>query len=688
MDRQRQTRCRSCLLGVAALVYAGTAGALELGDFFADTLAGDGWRAAGITMQVSLGNDGVFAAEIRASSISLQAPSIELRDVRASCPRLLASATALSCPSARVNLRGLPLDSPRFEASWSYNLVSGDMQFAANRVALAKGMLRVTGSVRAGGWQARIGARGLSIPELARAAAPFVELPVPAGFEGKLDADFALAGPDSLASAAGQAHVYALTGGNEEGTLASDQLQAKLTIKAARNASKWQIDAALEDTAGQVYFHPVFVDFSAHALAGEISLLATPDGDWPLTFRLQQSGIGSAAGTAMLAGQNLRPLELELQINEGLLPGAYEVYLQPFLVGTTADSLETVGRLEARIRYRDGALRQFQASLQDIHMDDTRGRFAMYGLEGNIDWGYDSAGDSQLSWQGGYIYNVGLGLARLALKTGGGEIALAEKARIPVLDGMLTVSEFRLTHLNAAINQLEFDADIDSIGLRALTRALGWSPFAGSLSGSIPRMRFADDVITVDGALTAQVFDGTVTIENLQVLDPLGVLPQAQADVRLRNLDLAAVTSTFSFGNMEGRLDGDFKKLRMLGFSPVEFDARLYTTPGDRSRHRISQKAIENISDLGGAGAAAVLSRGMLRFFDAFSYDQIGWSCRLRDEVCRMDGVAAAPGNGYYIVKGKGLPRINVIGFSRRVSWPLLVEKLRNINAEGVSRSP
>ena len=80
------------------------------------------------------------------------------------------------------------------------------------------------------------------------------------------------------------------------------------------------------------------------------------------------------------------------------------------------------------------------------------------------------------------------------------------------------------------------------------------------------------------------------------------------------------------------------------------------TTPGGKSRRRISQQAIENISDLGGAGAGAVLSRGMLRFFESFAYDEIGWSCVLEDEVCRMDGVAPAPGAGYYIVRGKGLP--------------------------------
>jgi hypothetical protein len=43
-----------------------------------------------------------------------------------------------------------------------------------------------------------------------------------------------------------------------------------------------------------------------------------------------------------------------------------------------------------------------------------------------------------------------------------------------------------------------------------------------------------------------------------------------------------------------------------------------------------------------------------------------------------MDGVAPADG-GYYIVKGSGLPRIDVIGNQRRVAWTRLVRQLAAI---------
>ena len=70
-----------------------------------------------------------------------------------------------------------------------------------------------------------------------------------------------------------------------------------------------------------------------------------------------------------------------------------------------------------------------------------------------------------------------------------------------------------------------------------------------------------------------------------------------------------------------------------------------------------------------------MLQGGLLRFFDTFGYDRVGLSCRLANDVCIMGGVLPAPA-GYYIVKGSGLPRIDVIGSQSRVAWTTLVRQL------------
>mgnify|MGYP003440427528 CR=1 FL=1 len=80
--------------------------------------------------------------------------------------------------------------------------------------------------------------------------------------------------------------------------------------------------------------------------------------------------------------------------------------------------------------------------------------------------------------------------------------------------------------------------------------------------------------------------------------------------------------------------------------------------------------------------AAREIRQTFLRFFEQFHHRRLGLSSRLRNDICEMDGVAPA-GNGYYIVQGSGLPRIDVIGSQRRVAWSRLVRQLRAISMSG-----
>jgi hypothetical protein len=69
-------------------------------------------------------------------------------------------------------------------------------------------------------------------------------------------------------------------------------------------------------------------------------------------------------------------------------------------------------------------------------------------------------------------------------------------------------------------------------------------------------------------------------------------------------------------------------------------------------------------------------------FFEDFAYDALGIRCRLQDGICNMGGISKAD-TGYYIVRGRGLPRIDVIGYASRVDWARLVEQLKAIEQSG-----
>jgi len=199
---------------------------------------------------------------------------------------------------------------------------------------------------------------------------------------------------------------------------------------------------------------------------------------------------------------------------------------------------------------------------------------------------------------------------------------------------------------------------------------------AGQRSGGIPGGRYQDGVREVGGKLRVRVFDGAITLANLRLAQPFGIIPHLWVDASVNNIDLKLLTEAFSFGRIEGRLDGSVDGLYMESWRPVAFDAEFATPVDDDSRHRISQRAVDNISSIGGGGVGGALSRSFLRIFEDFPYARLRIRCRLENGTCDMGGVEAAA-NGYYIVKGRLLPpRLDVIGYADRVDWDTLIAQL------------
>jgi hypothetical protein len=263
---------------------------------------------------------------------------------------------------------------------------------------------------------------------------------------------------------------------------------------------------------------------------------------------------------------------------------------------------------------------------------------------------------------------------------------LAKPVAVPLLDGALELTHMDAQGLGSNDLRLDMDAELRPIDVEKLCAAFDWPRFGGQLAGKITGLKLERNVLTLPTTLDAHVFDGHMRVSGMKLEDVFGKWPRLSANIELQRLDLDQVTHAFSFGRITGRLSGHVNDLKLFDWMPVGFDAELYTPPDDRSPHRISQRAVATISSIGGSGASvtAALSSGFLRFFQDFSYDRLGWSCRLENEVCIMQGIEPTAKGGYYIVKGKGLPRIDVIGNAEQVDWPRLVNQLRTaMQAQG-----
>lgn len=351
------------------------------------------------------------------------------------------------------------------------------------------------------------------------------------------------------------------------------------------------------------------------------------------------------------------------------------------LLGTLGlADVELAGALAMEFTIQDGRPVVLSAEPGQARIRDGQGRFAFEDLSGSLQWTRGGpAREGSLSWGSAALHGIALGAANLPLRSERGELALAAPAMIAVLGGELALQQLRWTPGFAEADtgtRAELALQLEGAELAALSRALDWPEFTGTLDARIPAARYRDGVLAFDGDLVVRVFDGTVTVGSLTMERPFGVAPTLAGDVALSNLDLEPMTAVFGFGTITGRLDGRIGAMRLVDWAPVAFDAALRTNKAAGEKRRISQRAVRDLSNVGGAGIAGGLQAGVLNVFDTFPYDAIGLSCRLENNVCRMGGLEAH-GAGYLIVRGRGLPRITVIGHQRTVDWPVLVDRLQ-----------
>ncbi|HEU0152418.1 MAG TPA: hypothetical protein VFQ84_03620 [Arenimonas sp.] len=462
-----------------------------------------------------------------------------------------------------------------------------------------------------------------------------------------------------------------------DGWLAAAGLQATMALGYREQAGRQRVTLELDSRGGEFLAQGLYAQLPTTPVSLALVAEQADGAGWRLpSFSCRDGEVLQASGSATLAADaSLQDLGLSLSLGE--LAVARDRYLSGFLAPAGFSDLVLSGRASARVAMRGGRAGELSLELTDVNAIDPRQRFALAGLDGTLRWTLDAAGvDSALQLDGGALYGIGLGPSRLDFRSANGELRLRQPARIAVLGGEVGLDDLRWqAPTDAQRTRFQLGLTLDALDLGSLSQRLGWPPFTGRIGGRIPSARYEDNVLTLDGGLAMDVFGGSVALSSLVMERPFGVAPTLSADIAIEDIDMAPMTAAFGFGSISGRLDGRIAGLRMVDWSPVAFDARLETDEAWKGRRRISQRAVEDISKVGGAGLVAGLQTQVLKFFDDFGYARIGLACRLRDNVCAMDGVGSA-GDGYTIVEGSGLPRIQVVGFRRQVDWPTLVDRL------------
>ncbi|HEX5539718.1 MAG TPA: hypothetical protein VFX01_08005, partial [Methylophilaceae bacterium] len=415
------------------------------------------------------------------------------------------------------------------------------------------------------------------------------------------------------------------------GLHAGEKVSGNINLHATQNLQGWQWHTVVDWQGGEVFWQPFYFASGGHKLMASGQL----DKQWltveDASLELKNVGVARFSGKLRLPNRSIQAVNLDAPTLD--LTTLYPLILKPLLEKTAFNNLEVAGQAGLSFAMHDGEFDAFQLDLHDADMEDKNGSFALYKINASLPWSYDEARVLKLAYAGGRLLKLPLGQTALTANVDRYSLTAAS-LKLPVLDGAVALSDVSAGWVNDQWHW-HLRANLLPISMTEFSHALSWPTMQGQLSATIPLVTYSDGQLTTDGTLLFNVFNGTATIAGLNMQNPLGQAPVLSANVRFRNLDLGALTRTFSFGAIEGKLDGDVNNLQLVDWQPVQFDAALYSSPGDYKK-KISQRAVENISALGGAGATAAIQRSFLRFFDEFNYKMIGLSCRLRSGQCLL----------------------------------------------------
>ena len=464
---------------------------------------------------------------------------------------------------------------------------------------------------------------------------------------------------------------------SQDGSVAVGDLGARVHVdyrQPADAGALLAVDATLR--GGELLYGNTYVALAGTPVQVRIDAMRRAGGGWDVPHLSWRDGEAlSVEGTAMLAADGA-PRRLDLAARSGTLDAVPARYLSGWLGLAGLSDLALSGEFDARLRVEDGALAMVDAGFGNVSLLDPRQRFRIEGLDGTLRHVADGSVDSELRWQQGRLYDLAFGAIRLPLRSDGGTLRLSEPAALAMLGGEVRLEGFTLRPPDAGGGlRIGFGLALDGLDLGQLSKTLGWPEFGGTLGGRIPSARYADERLDFDGGLSIQAFDGRIDVGALAMERPFGVAPTLSADLALHDLDLLAITEVFDFGSITGRLHGRIDGLRLVDWTATAFDAELHTEPRRGVRQRISQRAVQDISSVGDASFVTTLQGRLIGLFDDFGYRRIGIACRLENEVCRMSGLHSA-GDGFTIVEGAGVPKLQVVGFNREVDWPTLLERL------------
>lgn len=665
-------------LAIILLLTSLLAHTLESVSLQAEILSAQDWKLEGITLKLSNIAAQQKKLTLAIKKLTLPKPFDDLQFVSIDCVTFTWQNKTLICQHGKAKIQSQHWLSPEMKFSFQFREHHNTLQLSD--LKLAGGSFTLDAEERGQQWAVKIQARKVD-------SASIGKLLQFKGFMMKTGViDFNLKASGSLKQIQKiklDSKFNELTIQTPSGRFATENLTWANQLEARQQNGLWQWQNQTQLKGGALYFEPVYLEVTKPIINWQAQGVWNPVKHQVdlCSFRYQHGQAANISGQASIALKPAPILEnAAIMLHSQDLKTLSELYWQPFFVQTSLEGIHLAGELTANLSLAQQALNSFAASFKRLAIQDDRGRLQLKNSQGEIVWANDDSFNtpSQFGWQQLSLRGLPLGPAQLTFLSRAKAIKLLKPSKLPFLAGTLDIDQFNWQAQANGEPAITFQGRLQDASLAQLSAALNWTPLSGTISGVIPKVDYRDKTLHLEGQLILTAFDGRLTIRNLASSGLFSDFPKLKADLDIDNLDLEQLTGKFSFGSISGRLSGFVRQLSLENWQPVSFYAWFGTPEDDDSSHRISQKAVKNIANIGGGGASDLLSRSFLRFFETFGYDRLGFGCYLHDAVCQLMGVESTS-TGYAIITGGGLPRIDVIGYNPQVDWQVLVERLKRV---------
>ncbi len=668
---------------IAFCLFLQTANAVDTATLEVAKLAGKSWGLEGVSLEVGGLNRQKAYIGMSAKRLLWPKPFNDFTLTNIHCTDFTWHQDEVDCKQGKATVKASYWQSPT--ANFSFHLSPRKSIFQLKNAKLAGSRVALAVETSGNNWHCKINALHIDnrlVDKLLQAKkAPSKQAKSKQGY---LNVAGTISGyRDTVQRIDLTTDVVDLSDQSQDGKAAAEKLNLLTHVVSKKTGDhQWHWQSESKMVGGALYSEPVYLE------AGTQPIVLNTRGVWDSktkradiqSFTYSHPDAGVLGGSAVAYYRNGFKIEkANIALHSDTLQGLVTTYINPFFTESPFTGMKLTGDIQGEFTFLGETLTDISVRFSKLNVQDEAGRMQVKDGAGLINWSADALQkkQSELSWQKLVFKGLPFKPAKMKFTSQGRYFALDEKLTLPLFNGSVVIDKFSWQGKGQDEPDVSFAGLLDNISLEQVSKKLGWTPLSGNISGRIPGVDYHDKTLSLAGELLIQVFDGAIKINKLTASKLFSDLPQVAGDVEIDNLDLDQLTRKFEFGNITGRLSGNINKLVLENWHALTFFAWLGTPEDDESSHRISQKAVKNIASIGG-GATDLVSRSFLRFFETFGYDKIGVGCYLHDGVCQMMGLEAA-GAGYYLIKGGGLPRIDVLGYNPQINWDVLVERLSRI---------